>query len=105
MPKGSGPHPHEETGTGLGSGKLRDGVVECGDQRLVLGLQMFLDLDGFAQYGLGVFVGVLGTHVRGCRRDVLSDDDDREQDQLQKGLSDPGDDAFTAGSQRRRQPG
>jgi hypothetical protein len=52
---------------------------------------MLLDLDRLAEDGLGVLVGLLCALVGGLRLQVLTDDDDREQDQLEEVGGDPGD--------------
>jgi catechol 2,3-dioxygenase-like lactoylglutathione lyase family enzyme len=40
---------------------------------------------------LGVLVGLLELHVRLGRRDLLADHDDRQEDELEEGLGEPGD--------------
>ena len=48
-------------------------------------------------------IKVFRASVRGGRGDVLAHDDDRQQDELEKRLRDPGNDAFTARLQRSGQ--
>lgn len=55
----------------------------------ILCYEMFLDLDRFVQNRFGVVVGFDRTFVGRLARDFLSDNDDRQQHQLQKGLRDP----------------
>ena len=64
---------------------VRDDVVE--DR--VLRLKMLLQLQAFAEDRLGILVGLLGALVRRLSLNVLTDDDDRQQDQLNERLRDP----------------
>ena len=56
---------------------------------LILGEQVFLDLQGFVQNRLGVLEGVLRPLVRRRGLHILAHDDDRQQHQLKERLRDP----------------
>src|ERR1035437_479175 len=60
--------------------------------RIVLDLQVRLDLLGLLQHGRRVVIGRQRTRVSRGGLHVLPDDDDRQQDQLQERLGDPPDD-------------
>jgi hypothetical protein len=84
---------------GLGRGEARQDLLDRG----VLGLEVSLDLFGLLEHGRRVVVGGVGAGVGGGGLHVLTDDDDRQQDQLQEGLGDPGDDdERVAGLEGRR---
>src|SRR5580700_5645555 len=78
---------------------LCDDVVE----HCVLRLKMRLQLQAFAEDCLRVLVCLLRPLVGRFPLDVLSHDDDGEQDQLDERLRDPGnnDDRLSAGDRRR----
>ena len=71
--------------------------------RGVLGGEVCLDLLGLFQHGSRIVVGGLGTGICGSGLNVLADDDDRQEDELQERLRDPGDnDDRIAGLERGR---
>src|SRR5262249_48857299 len=57
----------------------------------VLGFHVLLDLEGSVQHGVGILVGRLRPRISRGALYVLADDDDREQNELEKGLRDPRD--------------
>src|SRR5260370_41898062 len=70
---------------------LRGGALQLHQDR-ALGLVDRVDLDReLVDRGQGFMVG-LSARVVGSLNHVLADDDDRQQDELEEGLGDPGDD-------------
>src|ERR1019366_7104649 len=100
------PEPPRARGPDAGGDVLVERSPQLGHQRgerLVLLLEVRLDLHRLVEYGLRIGVGVLGPLVAGSRLDVGPDDDDGEEDELEEGLGDPGHRPLAALGERRRE--